>query len=153
VIEFPRRLGSNSKKIPEKSVAKTVEKYWGSKEAVEKEKTVQIQRSLWNPLIKNSEKPKVQSTIHTDYRKYSEKTKTDVTKLYQKPKLISSSDEYEEEEEDNADDSYDNNQKTSVTPSIKKLPFFENKKKAQVSESEEDEEELTPEEENELFIC
>jgi hypothetical protein len=70
---------------------------------------------LWNPPIKNSEKSKVQSIIHTDDRRDSEKPKKDATKLYQKPKLISSSDEYEEEEDDDeesdADDLYDNTQK------------------------------------------
>jgi hypothetical protein len=84
---------------------------------------------LWNPPVKNSENPKIQSIIHTDDRRDSEKPKTDVTKFYQKPKLISSSDEYEEKEESDADDSYDNNQKTLVIPSIKKLPLVENKKK------------------------
>jgi hypothetical protein len=114
-------------------------------------KNVQIHRNLWDPLIKNSEKPKVQSIIHTDDRRDSEKPKTDVTKLYQKPKLISLSDEYDyKEEESDADDSYNNNQKTLVAPLIKKLPLVENKKKAPALDSEEDE---LPQKENELFIC
>jgi hypothetical protein len=96
---FIKDVGSKSKKTPEKIVSKTVEKYYSSKEKVEKEKTVQIYRSLWdrsskgivekenpvqfprslwNPPIKNSEKPKARAINITNDKKDLEKSKTDV---------------------------------------------------------------------------
>jgi hypothetical protein len=119
---------------------KIVEKSISSEKTVEKTKTVQFTRSLWHRPIKNSENPKVQPINITNDKKEVEKPKIDICKLYQKPKLISSLDEYEEEE--NVDDSYGYNQKVLVTPSIKKLPLVESKKKkAPESDSEEEEEE------------
>jgi hypothetical protein len=100
---------------------------------------------------------RIKGSINTDdqdyfkrKRKEEQQLKTDVCKIYQKSKLIDSSDEYkeeeeEEEEENDADDSYDNNQKSVIIPSVKKLPLLENRnKKASSTDSEE---------ENYLLIC
>jgi hypothetical protein len=110
VIELPREVCSEVKKSQNGKETKTVESSSSLKVTLEKEKTVQIQRSSINTPIPNSEKPKVQTNIQaqsTDDEDFFERknkvkqiSKTDVTKLHQKTKLDISSDEYEEEEED-----------------------------------------------------
>jgi hypothetical protein len=60
-----------------------------------------------------------------------ENEKADVTKLYQKPKLISSSDEYDKEEDESADDSNDNNQKDLSHSTDKKVAVVWKQEKSQ----------------------
>jgi nitrate reductase beta subunit len=66
-------------------------------------------------------------------------------KLYQKPKLPSTSDKYEEaDEEEYPYFELDSNQKTKVTPIIKTLNIVQNRKKQERSNDSE-EKEMSPE--------
>jgi hypothetical protein len=65
-------------------------------------------------------------------------SKPDVCMMHQKPKLVSSSEEYKEEED--SDFSFANNQKFTVIPTVKKLSLVENvRKKIPPSDLEEEE--------------
>jgi hypothetical protein len=73
VIELSREMNSEVKKSQNGKETKPIEKLSSSNTTIEKEKTVQNQRSSIKPSITNSEKTEVQLTLQEKANKFIER--------------------------------------------------------------------------------